>query len=37
VDVGDHEDHAAACIRSHEVLELYREERGKQPVEGDTA
>ena len=35
-DVGDHPDHAAACIRSHEVLEMYREERGKQPVESDS-
>jgi oligopeptide/dipeptide ABC transporter ATP-binding protein len=36
VDVGDHEDHAAACIRSDEVLELYREEKGKQTVESDS-
>jgi oligopeptide/dipeptide ABC transporter ATP-binding protein len=34
--VGDHEDHAAACIRSDEVLELYREEEGKQTVESDS-
>ncbi|MDX1746777.1 MAG: ATP-binding cassette domain-containing protein, partial [Halobacteriales archaeon] len=34
--VGDSEDHAVACIRSDEVLELYREEHGKQSVESDS-